>query len=801
MCGISCYFARESVVDFDTIDKLLMAGEKRGSDGFGCCLIKPDSSHPPFTFRTVDTYSKVKERVKAIYDIMEIGDIFIAISRAAPETEPMSSLTNMQPLVNKDCVLVHNGAVSQKIQEDIKSKCEDKYEFLTQIDSECILASYFVHNKNIKDAMEYISGGVAAILYDYKIRKLFMVTDFKPIAQCYIKGYGYFLSSSIEPLDEIIENICATKRDGICLWENYYHHYWDGQYIYGLDIDSGFIQQIKYSPRFIAQKFDSNKEEYNKDEELCLVSASGGLDSTMTLWALKNAGYKNIIACHFKYGHRGQDCEKKAIRNICNYLDIELKMFDVETLFKSINTTSMLIDEGAEVTTGTNGLKDVDAWVCGRNMLFMSIMASYAESLVMKDGYSKINFLGGFLNLSESGVYPDNSEYFIDSCLNMFKYGTLIGNKIQVNYGLSDLMKSDLLYLIKYFELYDLYNMTISCDRPKLVEKPLNPEKHKEYLDALSYLKNVHNLDLGDGTEMVPCNCSSNGKPACGSGALSYWAAKMVGLDDMKLRNFYDIKDPNFKLFEPDHMKSNKILEKDINQIIEKIKFPKDKIENLKKLIKMSEQENKIIETKVSKLDVIREINKLKKLYDISDGSIINNKLLLKEYIKQKLLNKETKILKEIVENPKIDLYDLLHEIYKQDKDCMVDFIIDTFEPQHLFNRSDLISSLEAQESLKILDIFPENDLKEFVSSTYNISEIYDDDYVKDYFKDDFMIDEIFEEKDIKDYVKDTFVIDDIFDKDNIIEFVRENYDIDDVFNNEKNKLENEDKKEKLDER
>lgn len=289
--------------------------------------------------------------------------------------------------------------------------------------------------------------------------------------------------------------------------------------------------------------------------ELCLVSCSGGLDSTTTLAMLKLAGYENVIACHFDYGCRSGDAEKIAIINITKELGIPLKIFDISNLMKDIDTTSMLMDKDAPVTTGTSDdIKSTAAWVHGRNMMFMTIMAAFAESQVMKYDYDKVYFLGGFLNLTESGVYVDNSEYFQNSAMEFFKYGTLIGNRIGLMYGLSDLMKKEQFALIKEFNLIHAYKHAISCDRAKVI----------------------------DG---VPHNCMKDGIPACGSGLLSYWGSKMVGMDDTKIRNFYEIDDPDFKPLIPEHLNHDPE-PYDIHKIIDRIHFPKDKLENLHRLVK-----------------------------------------------------------------------------------------------------------------------------------------------------------------------------------------------------------------------
>lgn len=294
-------------------------------------------------------------------------------------------------------------------------------------------------------------------------------------------------------------------------------------------------------------------------KELCLVSCSGGLDSSTTLAIMKLAGYENIIACHFDYGCRSGAAEKIAITNICKELDIPLKIFDISELMKSIDTTSMLMDKDAKVTTGTaDDIKSTAAWVHNRNGLFMNIMAAFAEAQVFEHDYDKILLLGGWMQLSESGIYPDNSEYFTSAAMEFFKYATLIGNRIEPCYGLSDLMKFEQFALIKEFHLEQAYRHAISCDRAKVI----------------------------DG---VPCNCMKNGVPACGSGLLSYWGSKMVGMDDTKIRNFYEVDDPDLKILEPEHLKHEP--EKyDIHAIIDRIHFPKDKLDNLHRLVDEKKQ-------------------------------------------------------------------------------------------------------------------------------------------------------------------------------------------------------------------
>ena len=299
-------------------------------------------------------------------------------------------------------------------------------------------------------------------------------------------------------------------------------------------------------------------------KDLVLISCSGGMDSSCSLMMTQLAGFQNIVACHFLYSARGQESEELAITTICKKLNITLKVFDLGNIYKQLDSESisMLQNKNAPITTGTSdGLKTVHAWHPGRNMLFMTILASFAEAEVMKNNYDNVYIMGGWLQLTESGTYPDNSEAFTNSCFNMFKFGTLIGNRLKPLYGLCDLMKSDQMYLIKYFNLFDIYKHTISCDRPF--------------------------IDLDERGDKIACNCSKNGKPACGSGALSYWAGKMVGMNDMELRHFYPVNDKEYELYEPSHLKENKILEKNIHNIIDRIHFSEDHLNVLRKKIEL----------------------------------------------------------------------------------------------------------------------------------------------------------------------------------------------------------------------
>ena len=553
MCGIAALYVCESVPSISILDKMLTWCEKRGVDGSGYALIRKHSEHG---WIVDDIYRTTRPYKEARIDMMahaenhtpKIGDLYLMVSRASPETEPSTTNINMQPIHNEGCVIIHNGAVSQKIYNEMVEWTEgNEFEFTTEIDSEAIIAAYVKNGRNMKKTMEYLSGGFAFVMVDLKKGQMYVVNDFKPLATGYVKGTGYMVASDNDCLSDVVQELTDCSRTGMNVWEYYYNNPQKGPLIRMIDLESGFEQHIKFSPRYITSTWDSSKP--RSKDELCLVSCSGGLDSSVTLATLKFAGYKNIIACHFDYGHRGSEAEKIAFHRVCNELEIESKVFDLGSFYKDIEAKSMLLDAGAVVRTGTDvALKTTEAWVPGRNMMFLTYMATLAESMVMKWNYRKVYLLGGFLNLAESGFYPDNCEDFIRSFLQTTKYGTLIGDRFEPLYCLANLMKSEQWMLVHALDIEEIIKHTISCDRPV--------------------------VDCNG----VPQNCMKNGLPACGSGLLSWWGAEMVGMKDP--RRFYEIAE-DYTPHHAKHLDTGVKKDLDIDKVVSRILLPDDKRENL----------------------------------------------------------------------------------------------------------------------------------------------------------------------------------------------------------------------------
>ena len=524
MCGIAGLVCMESVPSIESIHYLFVDAASRGSDGFGVYIY--NWGEKAFVHKVSGSYketisSKEEEILTECKRRLKIGSVLLAISRNAPETEPLTSdsdlFSTMQPIIRHDCALVHNGAVSHR---DVLRFQEKK---LTKIDSEVILLSYIDSGRNMVEALEDISGGWGFILHDQLRKKLLIGSSFVPLAHGYIKGMGYI----VHTLEESIKNFIQMeigRSEYTRVWEDFYFNEIRPYSITTIDLESGLVTTKSYKHKFIHPTWISR--EVDNPKQAILVSASGGIDSTLELILAKKFWQKNkVVAVHFKYGQKSQEAELLAVQNICDVLRVELLVIDLSKMFSSFS--SMLLDDEIRVTTGTEP-KTTSAWVPNRNGVFLNCLAAIADDLVLKNVCDEVGICAGFPLITEESVYPDNSGRFIKSFQEFIKFATLAGSRGRIKFfnPCQGLTKAEELVLYKYFHLEHLFGHTVSCDR------------------AIVRGNRVR-------------QCSKDGMPACGSGLLSWWASKKAGLKDT--RSYYEIDDPDYKAYIPDYLKDGDV--------------------------------------------------------------------------------------------------------------------------------------------------------------------------------------------------------------------------------------------------
>jgi len=148
-----------------------------------------------------------------------------------------------------------------------------------------------------------------------------------------------------------------------------------------------------------------------------IVLLSGGLDSAVALYLAQSKGYE-VHALSFKYGQRHTkelDCAVALAKKA------QIKEHKIVSLNIGSWGGSSLTDTNMKVENGNVSREDIpDTYVPARNMVFLSVAASYAEAIEAQDifiGVSEVDYSG----------YVDCREEFIRAMENAINLGTVSG--------------------------------------------------------------------------------------------------------------------------------------------------------------------------------------------------------------------------------------------------------------------------------------------------------------------------------------------------------------------------------------
>ncbi len=170
-------------------------------------------------------------------------------------------------------------------------------------------------------------------------------------------------------------------------------------------------------------------------EKKAVCVMSGGMDSTLSAYMMKNSGY-DIVAVHFNYDQRTQKKELECFHKICDELGVlEKYVLDLD-FFKQLGA-SALTDKNIDVPT--HGVEEgiPVTYVPFRNGIFLSMSAAIAE----KEGAEVISI--GVVEEDSSG-YPDCRESYIKSMQESINLGTKDETNIEIKMPLVHLKKSQI---------------------------------------------------------------------------------------------------------------------------------------------------------------------------------------------------------------------------------------------------------------------------------------------------------------------------------------------------------------------
>ncbi len=189
-----------------------------------------------------------------------------------------------------------------------------------------------------------------------------------------------------------------------------------------------------------------------------VVLLSGGLDSAVALYLAKSKGFDEVHAVSFNYGQR-HETELNHAKKIAE--KAEVAAHKIVTLNLGDFGGSSLTDKNIEVEDGDVNRTDIPVtYVPARNMVFLSIAASYAESIEAQDifiGVSQVDYSG----------YVDCRQEFIDAMEAAINKGTVMGAEsgkpIKINAPFVNLTKAEEIKL--GMELGVDFGLTWSCYR------------------------------------------------------------------------------------------------------------------------------------------------------------------------------------------------------------------------------------------------------------------------------------------------------------------------------------------------
>ena len=149
-----------------------------------------------------------------------------------------------------------------------------------------------------------------------------------------------------------------------------------------------------------------------------IVLLSGGLDSTTALYFAKSQGFDELYAITFLYGQK-HDKELKSAQAVAKTVGV--KEHKIVNLLLNQWHGCSLTDPDMDVKDGNAERQDIpDTYVPARNMVFLSVAASWADALDITDifiGVSEVDYSG----------YVDCREEFIKAMEQAVNLGTILG--------------------------------------------------------------------------------------------------------------------------------------------------------------------------------------------------------------------------------------------------------------------------------------------------------------------------------------------------------------------------------------
>lgn len=443
MCGLAGFYIlnQKSLVEVDysllakEMHSVFVNTSERGRDSFGLYL---RGKKGVFIHKVDSVYDMNYEKLNKIFN--EIKP-FVCITnfRGEPSTEVIEHKTAdaIQPLQFFKNVVAHNGTISNDKQilhgSDIVSVLRSRGYKGHVLDSYAFLELMSKYGHRYNKIFDMIEGS-------YAVSMLFPDNTL-------ILGRNY--------RDLAIRTIPNISEKGI-MWASKPYYL---ESVFGEQPFNSLESIEPYSYYVINDRM--TKGELIRDpvsSEKAIVVISGGMDSTVaaTKACMENT---DVTLLHIKYGCKAEQKEVEAINNIHEYLtkkfphvNITKEFFETD-LFRKLGGSTITDPElYSEIATGDKAVETHNEWVPARNLVLISIAASYCD----RYNIGRI-YLG--LNMEEGSSYPDNTTEFYERLNDVLTTGTT-ARPIIIN-PLANLMKHE---IVKYgMEIGAPLDLSWSC--------------------------------------------------------------------------------------------------------------------------------------------------------------------------------------------------------------------------------------------------------------------------------------------------------------------------------------------------
>lgn len=215
------------------------------------------------------------------------------------------------------------------------------------------------------------------------------------------------------------------------------------------------------------------------------MSVSGGLDSTVMAYYAKDNGH-DIVGVPFHYGSKHNEWEGRALEQLDAIRAFPiLPSVDLNSIYGPISTSSSLFKNDKSLPHGHYEEESMRQTVIpGRNLIFISILAAYAEAR----GFDEV-WLG--VHAGDHFIYPDCRPEFIFNVSAAVQKST--DDKVRVCAPFEGLTKVDIVKMgiglkVPFNLTRTCYsNQRVACGKCGSCQERLTSFKANDFIDPLDY--------------------------------------------------------------------------------------------------------------------------------------------------------------------------------------------------------------------------------------------------------------------------------------------------------------------------